>query len=192
MNINLSESFSNRLTNILTNELDYNEDKKEIIAYVIETLLLFVVGSFLIILSGYAFNALLPTVFAAISGGLLRRVSGGAHFNNPLKCLIFGSISYSLIGILSKQLVSYNFTHKYVLIFILLVSLFIVSFLAPVDSEAKPIHSSSLKAKLKTSSIVLVTVLFVLVSLTDNKLLNVSAVLGLAYQSLTLLPIFNR
>ena len=190
--MNFSEKISNKLTEVITNELDFNEDKREIIAYAIETALLFLLGSFLIILLGYAFNALLPTVFAAIIGGLLRRVSGGAHFNTPRKCLIFGSIIYSFIGVSAKKLVDYDFTNKYILIFILLVSLFIVAFLAPVDSVAKPIHSSSLKVKLKTSAIVLVTVSIVFVSLTHNTLLSVSAVLGVVYQSLTLLPIFNK
>jgi len=172
--------------------LDYNEDKREIIAYSIETALLFILGSLLIILLGYTLNALLTTVFAAIFGGLLRRVSGGAHFNTPIKCLVFGSVIYSFIGFSAKKLVGYNLTNKYIFIFILLISFFIVAFLAPVDSEAKPIHSSSLRIKLKTSSIVLVIVLFVLVSLTNNRLLSVSAVLGVAYQSITLMPIFNR
>ncbi|MDR3586830.1 MAG: accessory gene regulator B family protein [Desulfosporosinus sp.] len=189
--MNFSENISNRLTEIITNELDYSKDKKEIIAYAIETAFLFVLGSFLIILLGYAFNALLPTVFAAIIGGSLRRVSGGAHFNTPLKCLVFGSIIYSYIGVLAEKLVYYDLTNKYILIFFLLVSCCIVAFLAPVDSKAKPIHSSSLKIKLKTSSMVLVIVTLVLVSLTDNTLLSVSAVLGVVFQSLTLLPIFN-
>ena len=190
--MNLVENFSNRLTQVITNELDFNEDKREIIAYAIETALLFLLGSFLIILLGYAFNALLPTVFAAIFGGLLRRVSGGAHFNTAQKCLVFGSIIYSFIGVLAKKLIDYDLTNKYILIFILLVSFFIVAFLAPVDSEAKPIHSSSLKVKLKASSMVLIIVSLVLVSLTDNTLVSVSAVLGMVYQSLTLLPIFNK
>ena len=190
--MNFSENISNKLTEVITNELDYNEDKKEIISYAIETALLFVLGSFLIVLLGYAFNALLPAVFAAIFGGLLRRLSGGAHFNSPIKCLVIGSIIYSSIGVLAKKLVDCHLIHQYILISVLLVSFLIVALLAPVDSEAKPIHSSSLKVKLKTSSMVFVTVSLIIVSLTDNTLLSVSAVSGVVYQSLTLLPIFNR
>ena len=191
--MNFSENISNKLTEVITNELEFNKDKKEIIAYAIETALLFVLGSFLIMLLGYASNALMPAVIAAIFGGLLRRVSGGAHFNTPLKCLTIGSIIYSSIGILAKKLVDYDLTNKYVLIFSMLVSFLLVVFLAPVDSEAKPIHSSSFRFKLKISSIVFVIVSFVIiVYLIDNPLICVSAVLGVFYQSITLLPIFNR
>lgn len=190
--MNFSENISYKLTEVLTNELDYNEDKKEIISYAIETTLLFVVGSFLIILLGYAFKALMPAVIAAIFGGLLRRVSGGAHFNTPLKCLTVGAIIYSLIGVFAKKLLDYNLNNQYILIIILLISFLLVAFLAPVDSEAKPIHSSSLKFKLKISSMVFIIVSFLVISFVDNKLLSLSAVLGVAYQSLTLLPIFDR
>ncbi|MDR3601106.1 MAG: accessory gene regulator B family protein [Desulfosporosinus sp.] len=190
--MNFSENISNKLTEVITNELNYSEDKKEVVAYAIENALLFVLGSFLIMLLGYAFNAFMSAVIAAFFGGLLRRVSGGAHFDTPLKCLIFGSIIYSFIGVLAKELVYYDLANKYILIFILLISFFIVAFLAPVDSKAKPIYSSSFKVKLKTLSMILVTSSLIIVSFTNNTLLNVSAVLGVAYQSLTLQPIFNR
>ncbi|MHB8072201.1 accessory gene regulator ArgB-like protein [Desulfosporosinus fructosivorans] len=190
--MNFSETISNKLTEVITDELDYTEDKKEIIAYAIETTLLFVLGSFLIVLLGYAFKALMPTVIAAIFGGLLRRVSGGAHFDAPLKCLIIGAIIYSSLGVLAEKLVYYDLANQYMLILSLLFSFLTVVFLAPVDSEAKPIHSSSLKFKLKISSMVFVIVSFLVISFVDNKLISVSAVLGVVYQSLTLLPIFNR
>ena len=190
--MNFLENISNKLTEIITNELNYSEDKKEIIAYAIENALLSVLGSFLIVLLGYAFNALMSAVFAAIFGGLLRRVSGGAHFNTPLKCMVFGSVSYGMIGVLVKQIIEYDLTNKYILMLTLLVSFLLIVFLAPVDSESKPIHSGSLKLKLKISSMVFILVSFLLISFVDNILVSVSAVLGVFYQSITLLPIFNR
>lgn len=190
--MNFSENLSYKLTEVITNELNYNENKKEIIAYAIETALLSVLGFLLLIVLGYSFNALTPIVIAAIFGGILRRVSGGAHFNTPLKCMAFGSIVYCSIGVLSKKLIDYDLTNKYILILSLLFSFFLVAFLAPVDSEEKPIHSSSLKLKLKILSMVFVVISFLLISFVNNKLIIVSVVLGVVYQSLTLLPIFNR
>lgn len=190
--MHFSENISNKLTEVITNELDYNEDKKEIIAYALETALLFVLGSFLIMFLGYAFSALIPALGAAIFGGLLRRVSGGAHFNTPLKCLTIGSITYALIGVSTKKLVDFDLTSQTTLVIILFVSFLLVAFLAPVDSESKPIHSNSLKVKLKISSMFFIIVSFLIISFIDNKLISVSAVLGIFYQSITLLPIFNR
>jgi len=190
--MNFSENISNKLTEVITNELNYSEDKKEIIVYAIETVLLFVLGLLSIFLLGFTLNALLPAFVAAIFGGLLRRVSGGAHFNTPLKCLTISSITYALIGVLTKKIVNYGLSNHFILIIFLLISFLLVAFFAPVDSESKPIRSSSLKVKLKISSMVFVIVSFLLVSFINNKLVSVSAVLGVFYQSITLLPIFNR
>jgi len=190
--MNFSENISNKLTDVITNELNYNQDNKEIIAYAIETTLLFIQGFLFLIIIGYFFNALIPTVTAAISGGLLRKVSGGAHFDTPLKCLAFGSVVYISIGILVKNIVDYDLTNQYVLLFALCVSFLLIASLAPVDSESKPIHSKSFKLKLKISSMVFVVIAFLLVSFVNNKLVTVGVVLGVVYQSLTLLPTFNR
>jgi accessory gene regulator B len=190
--MNFSQKLSRNLTNIIANELDYNEDKKEIIAYGIETVLLTIIGWFLLIFFGYALNALIPIVVAALFGGALRKLSGGAHFNSPLKCLTFGTAVYCSTGVLAKKLVEYNLIDKYFLIFCLLISFLLVAFLAPVDSEAKPIHSRSFKTKLKVSSMIFVLISLLIVTLTDNILLNISAVLGVLYQSITLLPVLNQ
>ena len=190
--MNFSENISNKLTELITNELDYDEDKKEIITYAIESALLFVLGFLLIMLIGYIFQALIPAVIAAVFGGLLRRLSGGAHFNTPVKCLAFGALVYGLLGVLAKKLVAYNLIDQYVLVFGLLISFFLVACLAPVDSEAKPIYSSSLKIKLKILALVFLSISCLIVYFTDNPVLRISAVLGVSYQSLTLLPMFNR
>lgn len=190
--MNFSENISLKLTELITKELNYNDDKKEIIAYAIETALLFILGFLFLILLGYYFNVLIPTIIAAISGGFLRRVSGGAHFNTPLKCLSFGSIVYTSIGVLANALIENDLINEFILILSLLVSLILVVFLAPVDSESKPIYSKSLKLKLKILSIVFVILSILLITLQNNKLISVSVVLGVVYQCLTLLPIFNK
>ncbi|MCB8818282.1 accessory gene regulator ArgB-like protein [Desulfosporosinus shakirovi] len=190
--MHFTENISNKLSELITRELNYNDDKKEIITYAIETALLFVLGSFCLILLGYSLNALMPTVIAAFFGSSLRRVSGGAHFDTPLKCLAFGTIVYSFLGVSTKKVVEYDLTNRQILIFLLLISLLTVVFLAPVDSESKPIKSTSFKYRLKIFSILFVIISFLVVALVDSELVIVSAVLGVVYQSITLLPVFNK
>ncbi|MDP4126739.1 MAG: accessory gene regulator B family protein [Bacillota bacterium] len=183
---------SRKLANSLTTELGYNDDKGEIISYAIETALLAILGALLIVVLSYVLNVFLSTVIAAAFGGLLRRVSGGAHFNTPYKCLAFGAIIYCALGILAVRIVEYNLANTYFLLLLLLVALLIVYYLAPVDSEAKPIHSKTLKMKLKTLSVVFVIISLVIIQSSSNQLFTVSAVLGVIYQCITLLPIFNK
>lgn len=189
--MSFSADISHKLTYLITHELDYEEERKEVIAFAIETVLLDILGMLIIVLLGYALNVLVPTILTASFGSLLRRVSGGAHFDNPIKCLTFGAIVYCALGTIVGKLEAYDFSKIY-LIIILIISILLVSLLSPVDSESKPIHSKTLKLKLKVSSIVFVVVSLIIVSFSSNKSLNVSAASGVFYQSITLLPIFNK
>lgn len=183
---------SKRLANFITKDLNYDEEKKEVITYAIETLFLSLIGTVAILIVAYIFDALFPAAIAAIFGGLLRRVSGGAHFNTPVKCLSFGAFIYSFIGVLAKNVVSYGFYNYYILITLLFGCLLVVGILAPVDSEAKPIHSKDLKIKLKIAAIIFVAIAMFIFIFNDNTILKSSIVLGITYQTITLLPIFNR
>ena len=105
-------NISKFLADFITKDLDYNEEKNEVVAYAIEMFLLGLVGFLAILLFGFIFNALLPAALAAISGGILRRVSGGAHFDTPLKCLGFGAIIYGFIGVIAKTLCEMGFINE--------------------------------------------------------------------------------
>lgn len=183
---------SQEIANKITVDLDYSEDNKEIVAYTIETGLLNILGMTLIILLGLLLNALGSALLAALFGGTLRRLSGGAHFNTPQKCLIFGAIAYSAVGLLAKNLALIGFTSFTFTTIVLFVSLLLVLSLAPVDSEAKPIHSRSLRKKLKISSVAFVVATFIAINAVNNSFFITSAALGVLSQSITLLPIFNQ
>ncbi|WP_308891981.1 accessory gene regulator ArgB-like protein [Candidatus Desulfosporosinus nitrosoreducens] len=189
--MNFSENISYKLTCAITSQLDYDEEKKEIIAYAIETVLLGILGMVIIVLLGYALNVLVPTLLTACFGTFLRRLSGGAHLKKPLNCLVFGAIAYSFIGIIVGKLKGCDLS-KMNLTMVLLIALLIVFFLAPVDSEAKPIHSKSLKLKLKVSSVIFVMVSILIVGFSANEVLSLSVTFGVLSQSITLLPIFNN
>jgi accessory gene regulator B len=189
--INLSE-FSQHLSDVITGELDYSEEKKEIVAYGIESVLLTILGFSAILILAFFLNVLVPAAIAAVFGGLLRKVSGGAHMNTPIKCLTFGAISYSILGIIAKQMISYHLYNFYFVLTILFFSLAIVAFYAPVDCKAKPINSLILRKNLKIISIGLVLLAIFTVLFSNNQLLNTSAMLGTGFHSLTLLPVFNK
>ncbi len=189
--MNSLEKVSLKLTNSLTKDLDYNEEKREIIAYSIETALLSILGTFLLLLFSFLLNVLKPALIAGVAGMFLRRVSGGFHFNTPSKCLFFGAVIYTLLGVISQKIVELSLFGELVIWITLGIALILVIVLAPVDSESKPIHSKTLKRNLKISSIALVLLAIIIGIFSPDQLLSVSMCLGILYQSLTLLPIFN-
>ncbi|EHQ90849.1 accessory gene regulator ArgB-like protein [Desulfosporosinus youngiae] len=183
---------SEKLAKGLTEELDFIGDEKEIISYAIYTTLLSIIGTIMVVCLAYFLNVLKPTVIAVLFGGTLRRLSGGAHFNTPLKCLLFGTIAYCTIGISAKLLFIYELLNQTSLLTVTGIAFLLVLILAPVDSPAKPINSKKLQIVLKISSLGFIIISLLLIRLTNDPLIIVSAVLGLLYQSITLLPIFNR
>ena len=182
---------SEKLTKELTEELDFIEDEKEIISYAIHTTLLSIIGIIMVVCLAYFLNVLKPTVIAVLFGGTLRRLSGGAHFNTPLKCLLFGTLVYCTIGVSAKLLFTYELLNQAILIAVPSIAFLLVLILAPVDSPAKPINSKKLQIVLKISSLGFIIISLLLIRLMNDQLIIVSAVLGLLYQSITLLPVFN-
>lgn len=183
---------SERLADIISTELNYSEEKKEIIAYGVESIFLTVIGFIAVLLLALPFKAVFPAAMAAVSGGLLRKVSGGAHFNSPFKCLFFGAIIYSSLGVIANKILQYNLYNIGVFLVVLVISLVIVAILAPIDCEAKPIHCPSFRQKLKIASLCFVVLTCMVILVSNNTLLNISVVLGIVYQTMTLLPIFNK
>lgn len=186
--------FSQRTAEYITRELKLDDEKQEIMAYAIEVLLLGITGYVLIFAAGTLFGVAGPALVAAVAGGCLRRLSGGAHFDSPGKCITFGTLVYVLIGVLAKHVSQVNtaVTCNVCYFIMLLVSLILVAVYAPVDSEAKPIKSQVLRKRLKLASIVFVIAVVLFVMFIDIKLIQLSIVLGVFYQSLTLLPVFNH
>lgn len=183
---------SQRISNSITEELNYSEDQKEMVTYGLESAFLTLIGFISILAVAFLFDALFPATIAAISGGFLRKLSGGAHFDTPSKCLAFGAIVYSLIGLIANKIIFFNLYSHMIFILGLVLSLIIVSVYAPVDCEAKPIHSRSFRQKLKAASITFVLLSLMTIIISDNYLVNTSAVLGISYQTITLLPVFNN
>lgn len=183
---------SQRVANSISRELGYSEEKKEIISYGIESVILALLGLVAIISIALPLNVLYPTIIAAVFGGALRKVSGGAHFNTPFKCLAFGAVVYPLLGILAKGLILYELYNQIIYLLTLIICLIFVIFLAPVDSDAKPIHSQTFKKKLKIASTGFVIFTCIIIVVSSNRLINTAAVLGIVYQTITLLPVFNK
>lgn len=189
--MNISQ-VSENIANSISVELGYSEEKKEIISYGIESFILSIIGLILIVIVSLPLKVFYPTVIAVIFGGGLRKVSGGAHFNTPIKCLTLGAVIYPLLGLGAKQIIKYDLHSTSAYLFIMIVSLIVIIMFAPVDSESKPIHSLFFKKKLKAASITIVIFTCIVILLNINILFSTAAVLGVGYQTITLLPVFNK
>lgn len=189
--MNLS-NLSNQISETIVMETKLDNEKKEILSYAIETVILSITGTLLVIIVSYIFHVMIPALIATFFGGSLRRLSGGAHFNTPFKCLMSGAIIYTFIGFISEQAIRLELVQMKFGLPFLVFCLITVGILAPVESLGKPIHSKRLRRTLKIMSIVYVLVVLVVLNFTQISLIKVSSLLGITYQCITLFPIFNR
>jgi len=184
--------FSTSIAEYISNEIKLDDEKKLVVAYAIENIVLSVIGFLLIILVGAIFGAAIPAAITALSGGLLRRLSGGAHAQTPLKCMLYSSLGYGLMAAagyhLSKLIAINNIYLMITLVFCLLV----VTIYAPVDCPAKRIKSPVLRKRLKVGSICFILVIILLVMVLDMASIRAFLTLGVLVQSLTLLPFLNK
>jgi len=184
---------SSRLSESIARESNLGNEQKAVLAYAVETVILSILGTLLVITTSSFFHVLIPALIATVFGGTLRRLSGGAHFNTPFKCLIFGAAIYTLIGILSEQMIKFGLVRIELLMPLVIFCLIIAGMLAPVESLGKPIHSKNLKLKLKSMSILFIMLVLIILCIYKFSLvLKVSSVLGITFQCITLLPVFNR
>lgn len=184
--------FSTSTAKYISQEIKLDDEKQQVIAYSIDGLLLTIGGFILIVLVGAVFGAALPAALTAITGGLLRRFSGGVHADTPFKCMLFSSLGYGLAAATGHYLSKIVVIENLYLIIALAFCLLLVATYAPVDCSSKPIYSPVLKKRLKIGSISFVLFILIMILNIDAVSIKLPLVLGTLVQSLTLLPLFNK
>jgi accessory gene regulator B len=184
--------FSTLIAEYISQEINLDDEKRIVVAYSIENLLLSIAGFLLIILVGAIFGAALPAAITAISGGVLRRFSGGTHASTPLRCMLYSSLGYGLVAAGGYHVSKLFVINNLYLILALVFSLLVVTIYAPVDCPAKRIHSIVLRKRLKTGSICFVLLIMVLVVFINFESIKLFLTLGVLLQTFTLFPFFNK
>lgn len=150
--------FSRKVTELIKENLNgITSEKEAVIEYGIKILVYELVVIFFAFIIAILFGILKYFLVAFIIYSTLRLVEGGAHMNSRIKCvaiytaIIFGSI------LLSKNI---NTTNPYYSIPVFTINYFVAYKYAPGDSVEKPIVKKKDKIRLKTLSIVFISILF--------------------------------
>lgn len=162
-------------------------DQKEIIKYTVEQL----VGEFIkigimaaIAIYFHIGHLLLISIF---SMAIYRIPAGGVHCKGHISCFIASSLIFFGNVVLSMNLKGDYLDYIYLLIF--LFNLPVIHFMAPADTEMKPIISKKLRRNLKILSYILMTftILIGRFIITDLTIRNIFIV-GTLFQGITMLP----
>lgn len=146
--------FSKNLAGLLTEKAGLTHEKEVVLTYAIEMLLIYLGNTFFTLLLA-ALLGVLPGVMSCLAAVFLfRHTAGGAHSNSPWRCAAVTIAVYPAMAMLAVFLARLGTMFVDVLsATAILTGLLTIAVLAPVDSPAAPIISSSRRKKLKKLSL---------------------------------------
>lgn len=189
MNINL---IANNITDYIIKELTIESEKKPVITYGLELLLVSVIKVVTFVSLTLALGIFVPAFIALLIAGVYRLLSGGYHFSTFTKCLLAGLITFSCIGLIAKH---WDFLNNAVIVVSFFICLAIALRYAPLDCSNKRIADLK-RSKLKILSLIFIFTYFISVEYIyargySNTFLTAS-VLGVVWQSFSITPVFGR
>lgn len=153
-----------KLSKYISHNLKLDKDREEVISYGVFACIQTTYSILFIIIVSLALGVLKEALIFSFSASFLRRTSGGVHSSTPSRCAITGAIVSGIIAWLIKRF-SNNINLNLLIIvniLIFLISYYLVSKLAPVDSKSKPIKSKEKRNILRKKSIKIWGVLFLI------------------------------
>jgi accessory gene regulator B len=160
----LFERIADKIADIIAHNLGEKQVRKEVIAYGAYILLDVILAISMVVLFGVVFGVLFQALLFSFTTAILRRISGGAHASTSFRCAIIGaivSVGFSLLFISLDSYLHFWNVGIYLLITFAL-SYYIILMLAPKDSPNKPIVKEAKIKELKTKSLVVLFIYFVM------------------------------
>lgn len=198
------ENLSKLISEKVSSELNYDNERKEIIQYGTYALIQTLISIISVLILGLVFNIALEALIFLFTASILRKYSGGAHSESSNVCTLLGIIISICIGFLIKSSFFAKMNFELVVfigIVIFVFGYFIVFKFAPVDTKNKPIKTEKKKKRMKKGSLKILTIyLFIEIlsiilyynlgwSLVKSVMLSI--ILGVAWQCITLTYIGN-
>ena len=148
------EKICENISDYISRELNFNEDKKSVINYGIFAFIHMMICILLVMIVGFIFNVMVEALIISFTTSILRKSSGGVHANSPEKCAVIGTISSVGLALIVKNCNLNYIMNIFIGSIIFMFSYYIIYKLAPVDSVSKPIKNIKKIRKLKRASII--------------------------------------
>ena len=198
------ENISKLIAEKVSSELNYDNERKEIIQYGTYALIQTLISIISVLILGLVFNIALEALIFLFTASILRKYSGGAHSESSNVCTLLGIIISICIGFLIKSSFFAKMNFELVVfigIVIFVFAYFIVFKFAPVDTKNKPIKTEKKKKRMKKGSLKILTIYLFIEVLSIilyynsgwslDKPVMLSLIFGVAWQCMTLTYIGN-
>lgn len=169
---------SDKITKLISDELNLDADKQEIINYGVFAVVQVMISLALIISLGVIFGLLPEVLIVSFSINILRQYSGGTHASTPSLCIIIGTAATFLLAY-TAHWISFFANIYGVLLFGFLVfswAYYIVYKRAPVDSSKKPITLERKRVKMRKLSFLILSIYFLITLVLNYLAFNLGSV----------------
>ena len=95
---------ASRLARRISDELGYDEDRREVLAFGLQVLLSAVLDAGLVLLVAAVFGVARTAAWAIVVGGGLRAVSSGGHCSSAGRCAVLTAITYIPLALAAEKL----------------------------------------------------------------------------------------
>lgn len=194
------ETLAHKMAEKIALQLDYDDDRKAVVAYGLIAILQMITLFIIITVIGIIFDFWYECMIIFLGVGIIRKSTGGAHSKTMNGCIIISVLSVTMLSALSRYLLCFPvniYINLVVSLFVFIICFVIFYLRVPVDSPNKPIVKPEKIRKLRKQSFFVLTLLF-FISITFILLTNynkrfysiaVSIRLTMLWQLLTLTKI---
>lgn len=152
------KKLADNISNYISNELNYDNERREIISYGLQITLGIAMKTFSILLLAYILNIFKTTIAVSISFIVFRRIIGGSHVDTYNKCYFLSVFLMLLLGELG-EIIRITPTIISILTILIYVLTFVETILwIPAGTEKKMIKNIVTRRKIKVKTFILLTI----------------------------------
>ena len=176
---------------VAVNVENVDQNQKEIIAYTVTQLFGEFIKMGIMALIAYVFDIWQLLLIAIFSMAIYRVPAGGVHCKGHIACFTISCLLF--FGNVVLSMFARGPFLDYIYLAIFLFNLPVIHYMAPADTEMKPIVSKKQRRVLKIISYINMTLMIVVARLfiTDITIRNIF-IFGTMFQSITMLPFMYK
>jgi accessory gene regulator B len=162
------ETLAHKIAEKIALQLDYDDDRKAVVAYGLIAILQMATIFIIITIIGILFDFWYECMIIFMGVGIIRKSTGGAHSKTMNGCIIISVLSVTMLSAISRYLLCLpinTFVNLGISVFIFMISFFIFYLRVPVDSPNKPIVKKDKIRRLRKQSYFLLFVFFLLTAI---------------------------
>ena len=163
--VRILETLAFNIAEKIAVEMNFDEDKKAVIAYGLTAI--FQMATILVVISiiGILFDFWYESIIIFLGVGIIRKSTGGAHSQTMEGCIVISVLSITILSTLARYFLDFPFS-KFVnfgiSVFVFIFCFIIFYIRVPVDSPNKPIVKPEIIRKLRRQSFLILTIFFLL------------------------------